>query len=125
MPDAAALKPVLTVSGLHKRYELGASLFSRRRASVKALEGVDFEIYPGEILGLVGESGCGKSTLGRLILRLIEATEGELIFEGRDLRGLSLDPAGLFRPARCRAGAGPAAGRTVRGRRGAAGAVPP
>ena len=93
MPDAAALKPVLTVSGLHKRYELGASLFSRRRASVKALEGVDFEIYPGEILGLVGESGCGKSTLAKCILGIERPSEGEIRFDGVDIA--SLTGAGL------------------------------
>src|SRR5580765_7784456 len=56
---------------------------------VRAVDGVSFEIFRGETLGLVGESGCGKSTVGRCLLRLIEPTAGEIKFEGRDV--LSLD----------------------------------
>ncbi|HKC63956.1 MAG TPA: dipeptide ABC transporter ATP-binding protein, partial [Pyrinomonadaceae bacterium] len=56
---------------------------------VRAVDGVTFEILSGETLGLVGESGCGKSTVGRLLLRLIEPTAGEIEFEGRDVRALS------------------------------------
>jgi oligopeptide/dipeptide ABC transporter ATP-binding protein len=56
---------------------------------VRAVDGVSFEIFRGETLGLVGESGCGKSTVGRCLLRLIEPTAGEIAFEGRDVLGLS------------------------------------
>src|SRR6476659_5611717 len=55
---------------------------------VRAVDGVSFEIFPGETLGLVGESGCGKSTVGRCLLRLIEPTDGEIKFEGRDVLSL-------------------------------------
>ncbi len=55
---------------------------------VRAVDGVTFEIYKGETLGLVGESGCGKSTVGRCLLRLIEPTQGEIEFAGRDVRAL-------------------------------------
>ena len=74
---------LLRVTGL-KKY------FPSRDGSgtVRAVDGVSLTVQPGETLGVVGESGCGKSTLGRTILRLIEPTEGEIVFDGVDLRGL-------------------------------------
>ncbi len=80
MPDGA---PLVRVENVVKHFPAGLG------ASVKAVDGVSFEIYPGETLGLVGESGCGKSTLGRLITQLHPATSGNIIFEGVDLTKLS------------------------------------
>src|SRR5499427_7732121 len=67
----------------------GAGLFRRSRAIVKAVDGVSFDIQPGETMGLVGESGCGKTTLGRAILRLVEPTSGQVWFHKEDLAQLS------------------------------------
>jgi len=73
---------------LKKYYQPSAGIFGSSAGIVKAVDGVSFDIRRGETLGLVGESGCGKSTIGRSVLRLIEPTEGQVRFEGRDLQGL-------------------------------------
>lgn len=65
--------------------------FPTKKGLLHAVDNVDMTIHRGETLGLVGESGCGKSTIGRLTLRLIEATEGEIIFEGKNIRKFSHD----------------------------------
>ncbi len=79
--------PLLQVRGLRKYFSVGGGLFESTR-HVRAVDGVDLSVPRGGTLGLVGESGCGKSTLGRLILRLIEADAGQVLFEGRDVRAL-------------------------------------
>ncbi len=77
---------LLEVRGLVKYFPITKGIIlSRQVGAVKAVDGVSFFINRGETLGLVGESGCGKSTTGRLILRLIEATSGEIHFEGRNI----------------------------------------
>ncbi len=85
----SAAPSLLQVRGLVKHYPVTAGVFSREVARVRAVDGVSFEIAPGETLGLVGESGCGKTTVGRTLLRLEEPTAGEVLFEGRDLARLS------------------------------------
>ena len=80
---------LLEIHNLKKYFPVGTGLFSRRSGEVKAVDGVDLTIEEGETLGLVGESGCGKSTLGRSILRLIEPTDGEVLFQGKSLLGMS------------------------------------
>ena len=80
---------LLEIRNLKKHFPVGDGLFSRNRAVVKAVDGVDLTVNEGETVGLVGESGCGKSTLGRTILRLIEPTSGEVLFRGKNLLGMS------------------------------------
>jgi len=80
---------LLEIRGLKKYFPVGGGFFSRRKGEVRAVDGVDLAINEGETLGLVGESGCGKSTLGRTLLRLIEPTEGEINFQGKNLLKLS------------------------------------
>jgi oligopeptide transport system ATP-binding protein len=77
---------LVQVRGLKKYFPISnGSIFSREVAAVKAVDGLDFDVYRGETLGLVGESGCGKSTTGRTILQLYRATEGTVKFEGEEL----------------------------------------
>ena len=81
--------PIPRVANLAKHFLVGGGLFGAPAATVKAVDGVSFEIQRGETLGLVGESGCGKTTTGRCILRLETPTSGEVVFEGRDMAKLS------------------------------------
>ena len=64
-------------------------VFNKQKAILKAVDGIDLEVAPGETIGLVGESGCGKTTAGRTILKLYEPTDGKIIFEGEDITNLS------------------------------------
>jgi peptide/nickel transport system ATP-binding protein len=88
-PARDSTKPLLQVRGLHKRFPVRGSLLSRQRLEVHAVEDVSFTIERGQVVGLVGESGSGKTTTGRAILRLIEPTSGEIVFDGVDLVKLS------------------------------------
>jgi oligopeptide transport system ATP-binding protein len=76
---------VLKAENLVKHYPIKAGVLRRTVGHVKAVDGVSFELYKGETLGIVGESGCGKSTLGRMLIRLEEPTAGKLTFEGVDV----------------------------------------
>jgi peptide/nickel transport system ATP-binding protein len=79
--------PLLSVRNLTKSFPVYRGLFARK-LDFRAVDNVSFEVHPGETLGLVGESGCGKSTLSRVLLRLIEPTSGEIIFDGKSVLGL-------------------------------------
>lgn len=76
---------LLEVRGLKKYFPVEAGFLMRKVADLKAVDDVSFKINKGESVGLVGESGCGKTTVGRSVLRLIEPTEGEILFEGKDI----------------------------------------
>jgi peptide/nickel transport system ATP-binding protein len=80
-------KPLLEVHGLRTYFEVGAGLqmFKHQRFEVRAVDEVSFRVYRGETLGLVGESGCGKTTVGRTLLRLEQATGGEIVFDGANV----------------------------------------
>ena len=82
------MSAVIEVEGLKKHFALKRGMLARTAAIVKAVDGVSFSIQPGETLCLVGESGCGKSTVGKLVLRLLEPTEGAIRLDGEDITGL-------------------------------------
>jgi oligopeptide transport system ATP-binding protein len=87
--------PLLHVKGLRKLFPL--CRHGRSGKYVQAVNGVEFRIDPGEVLGLVGESGCGKTTVGRLILRLIEATDGAIFYDGVDISTLTQSGLSKYR----------------------------
>jgi peptide/nickel transport system ATP-binding protein len=88
MSAAAAPAPLLDVRGLSRHYRLRPASFFGERPVLKAVDGVDFAVAPGDIFGIVGESGCGKSTLGRMVMALDRPTGGQVLFEGEDLLAL-------------------------------------
>lgn len=80
---------LLKVDGLKKYFPITGGIFGKQTGAVKAVDNISFWVNKGETLGLVGESGCGKSTTGRMLMRLIDPTEGQVVFEGKDLVTLS------------------------------------
>ncbi|MCL4109116.1 UNVERIFIED_CONTAM: hypothetical protein GTU68_031028 [Idotea baltica] len=84
-----SVAPILEVKNLKTWYPVRAGFLSQKKEYVKAVDDVSFTVYPGETLGLVGESGCGKTTLGRSILRLVDPTSGQVIFDGKEITGMA------------------------------------
>lgn len=80
---------LLEVDNIKKYFPFKKGVIKKTKGNVKAVDGLSFKIYEGETLSLVGESGCGKSTTGRVIMKLLEATEGKVIFEGTDITNYS------------------------------------
>jgi peptide/nickel transport system ATP-binding protein len=99
MRAAASRQPMLQVQALAKHFELPRDSFLEPHRILRAVDGVDFNVFPGETVGLVGESGCGKSTLARVVMRLTEPTEGRIVFDGQDITHMS---QAEFRPLRRR-----------------------
>jgi oligopeptide/dipeptide ABC transporter ATP-binding protein len=93
------VRPLLTVQGLKKHFPIYGGIMRRQIGTVYAVDGVDFEIMPGEIFSLVGESGCGKTTLGRTVIQLTPSTEGRVVFDGYELADVDPDD---MRPLRRR-----------------------
>ncbi len=91
------MTPILSVRDLKVHFPVSGGLFMRQTGAVRAVDGVSFDIAPGETLGLVGESGCGKSTLGKAIVRLTDANAGSIHFDGRDITRFG---RGAMRPLR-------------------------
>src|SRR5262245_323410 len=83
--------PLIDVRNLKKYFPVKKGVFSKVVAHVRAVDDISFQLAPGETLGLVGESGCGKTTAGRSLLRLIEPTSGQILYNGADLRTASAD----------------------------------
>ena len=86
--ESRPTEPILAAKDLRTYFPIRRGILQRTVGHVRAVDGVDLSVMPGETLGLVGESGCGKSTLGRTLLRLLPATSGEVRFEGRDVLSL-------------------------------------
>ena len=84
-----SMKKIAEIKNLVKHFPVKKGLFKKTVGLVKAVDNISFEIFKGETLGLVGESGCGKSTLGRLIIRLINPTSGDIIFDNINLNSYS------------------------------------
>lgn len=82
-------RPLLSVKDLKTHFPIKKTFFNKGSQSIKAVDGISFQVNKGETLGIVGESGCGKSTMGRSILRLIEPTEGSIKFEGNEVTTLN------------------------------------
>jgi len=90
-------EPLMKIKNLKTYFPIRNGFFGGISDHVKAVDNVNFDVYPGETLGLVGESGCGKTTIGRTIIRLEEPTEGQMIYKGKDIAKMNTEELRLFR----------------------------
>ncbi|HEY2916513.1 MAG TPA: oligopeptide/dipeptide ABC transporter ATP-binding protein [Candidatus Limnocylindrales bacterium] len=96
---AAGREPLVSVRGLKKHFPILGGVLRRQVGTIYAVDGVDFDVYPGEVFSVVGESGCGKTTLGRTLLQLTPPTDGHVVFDGYELADVDPDD---MRPLRRR-----------------------
>ncbi|SEI89996.1 peptide/nickel transport system ATP-binding protein [Bhargavaea ginsengi] len=89
MTISAEREVIVEVRNLKKHFEMSNGFLKKTKTTVRAVDGLNFKVYEGETLGIVGESGCGKSTTGQLLLGLMEATEGEIYFRSTDLASMN------------------------------------
>src|SRR5436190_3436051 len=90
--------PLVKLVGVKKYFPITRGIiFQKKIGNVHAVDGIDLEVYPGETVGLVGETGCGKSTTARLLRRLMDLTDGEIVFQGQDISHLSAKKLRPFR----------------------------
>ena len=89
--------PILQINNLKTFFAIKGGFFGKTTGYVKAVNNVSFDVFPGETLGLVGESGCGKTTIGRTIIQLEQATEGEILYQGKDVTKMNAKELRAFR----------------------------
>ena len=90
---------LLQVKNLKKYFPIGKSFLKKNQKYLRAVDGISFNLKAGKTVGIVGESGCGKTTMGRTVLRLYEPTDGEIIFEGKDIAHLNGEELRKIRPS--------------------------